>query len=846
MHLLPLGICAWILSVHAFHDYTTDAQNNLNQGGHLLLPLVVQSQEREAVQDDLALLQSFLSIQSKIESGGSQHPNSTDVVARAFPESRTSGRALSVARSSLRSSHVDPALLRPHDGLRTKLKRLARSIANVLSVKRPIELSTAGTKSVSLVAGASNQSGAPGNALFVATPRYVDPAPFAAHHGLDMRLAGTPVSLNRSTSTHFYQLFKHRHAHRVDSTSRATEQHQGNSRQHAHRVTAHIATGDSLFDAIMIALWLTLGLKGTLTLIGIVLFIGLHFWLCLAPERPRTLRVSAPATSIHVASASTVADPEADGKEDEQEAVRMCYVCMSRRIETVAIPCRHSSMCQQCMREVLSSNSLCPLCRAHISYSVYGLFDSDYVDLAGRLVEVVSGQAHDKRLDMYEGMFERIRGLVVLGIVAALFSLTLFLLLPERWPALLLAVYAVLVGYLPWFAVTVVAFERDDKSVRARFFSDEDPVFKAVGKALLFVLVAPIAIVVFFLPYGIFALIVRPFFTKVLPFVIFCLLAVVFFIVLNFWLYFVHPLGTCLRMLGSALMTFVFRPLGRGIVNTYRFCYTCVLSIWEGLTAIASACGHAISAVWEFTLAYVLTPIGHGIHHALDAFFDYVLVPLGYAIQYFCHGLGIVLHAIGRGVSACATAFYGYVLAPIGQGIHISAIAFYTYVVVPVKQGVTATASAFYLYVLMPIATGTLVCLKAVGDGIVMVVVGFYSSILVPIGLGLQAIWRAIANGMTNVFLALYAYVLAPLGSGINYVATAVYNGLAYLSLMVYVYALVPLGNGIASAATAVYESVLRPAAIGISDAFSATATAVSNVASAIASSIQDAFHAFV
>eukprot|EP00930_Biecheleria_cincta_P028476 TRINITY_DN1987_c0_g1_i1.p1 TRINITY_DN1987_c0_g1~~TRINITY_DN1987_c0_g1_i1.p1 ORF type:complete len:223 (-),score=13.77 TRINITY_DN1987_c0_g1_i1:395-1063(-) len=80
-----------------------------------------------------------------------------------------------------------------------------------------------------------------------------------------------------------------------------------------------------------------------------------------------------------VALASDVVQPPAMPSTCENE--RLCIVCCSETISTAAWPCRHSLLCEACMKEVRLRSGECPVCRATIEGVYQGRFQSEMVEL---------------------------------------------------------------------------------------------------------------------------------------------------------------------------------------------------------------------------------------------------------------------------------------------------------------------------------------------------------------------------------------------------------------------------------------------------------------------------------
>jgi len=72
-----------------------------------------------------------------------------------------------------------------------------------------------------------------------------------------------------------------------------------------------------------------------------------------------------------------------------QRGVRTCVVCFEKEITTVALPCRHSSVCGDCMQDIRTRTNKCPICRAKIMLIQHGHYDTEFVGFTLLAVETV-------------------------------------------------------------------------------------------------------------------------------------------------------------------------------------------------------------------------------------------------------------------------------------------------------------------------------------------------------------------------------------------------------------------------------------------------------------------------
>jgi len=83
------------------------------------------------------------------------------------------------------------------------------------------------------------------------------------------------------------------------------------------------------------------------------------------------------ATGAHTKEASSV------------RGVRTCAACFDKKITTVALPCRHSSVCGDCMQDIRTRTNKCPICRAKIMLIQHGHYDTEFVGFTLLAVETV-------------------------------------------------------------------------------------------------------------------------------------------------------------------------------------------------------------------------------------------------------------------------------------------------------------------------------------------------------------------------------------------------------------------------------------------------------------------------
>jgi len=102
----------------------------------------------------------------------------------------------------------------------------------------------------------------------------------------------------------------------------------------------------------------------------------------------------------------------------KETKIRECAVCMTEAVNTVCLPCKHSIMCEDCIKELRSrGNMRCPYCRARINTYRVGIYDSDFVNFVEEGVNIVSDAASGVAASISEGMYDNIRPLLLCGAI---------------------------------------------------------------------------------------------------------------------------------------------------------------------------------------------------------------------------------------------------------------------------------------------------------------------------------------------------------------------------------------------------------------------------------------------
>mmetsp|Transcript_41412 Transcript_41412/g.77091 ORF Transcript_41412/g.77091 Transcript_41412/m.77091 type:complete len:922 (+) Transcript_41412:65-2830(+) len=559
-----------------------------------------------------------------------------------------------------------------------------------------------------------------------------------------------------------------------------------------------------------------------------------------------------------------------------------CVICLEAQVSVMLVPCRHAVLCDDCAEPILSGSGTCPICRVHITNHARGHFTDDYVDL----VHAMEARMESTQAAAYEGMYNNIRPLMVTGALLGTGAAACFVLAAPA--AIPLAGAALAVGYLPWFATTVAHFESESEAgsqlAAASVFSRADlsRPLTLIAKAVTMAVAVPFAALVFFIPYGLFAGVLRPLARGLVHGLVrLCAYAHV---------YAVCPTIRNLQILSRHLLTFLRATghagweqaviLGNLLAQGGRKVGDALNLLAQHLHVMAVRGGEAVAHGAGVMHENVFTPIGQGMQHgarvvysdvmcpggrraravarhvaaaaaaAARATYNNVLVPSAHALQQASRKVGIAL-ATG------ATSIYTYVLLPSGRamvlvlrrsrdGILTAAEAVYSYILVPMFKGVVATAHMLHDYVLVPLGQATLKGLKLLGNGMTVSAEFIYRNVLVPLGsgtwaalraLGSGAAWglRALGNGLAFGASLTYQYFLLPCAYGVALVAYGTWRGACVATASLYAHALVPTGQVIAAGARTAYVYIIAPSGRALYTAGAATAEAVKSLGSALA-----------
>ena len=410
-------------------------------------------------------------------------------------------------------------------------------------------------------------------------------------------------------------------------------------------------------------------------------------------------------------------------------------------------------------------------------------------------------------------MYNHIRPLMVTGVLLASGAAACFVVCPPAAPALLAG--AGVVGYLPWFATTVANFEQEPLEEQTnRIFTEEDfsSPLRLVTKGVVLLVAAPVALGVFFIPYALYAGVLRP----------------------------LGRIGFQGLVRGSiGFHVYMLRPLGRFLATAGRFLWDATVGT---VNLLGDVLGVAAQAVYDFVLAPswgAITWCGQKIADAASWTYENCLVPFGNAVSQAAQaGYQNVLapcgSAIWSGLAAVGHGTYNRVLVPLGEILTAGAEAMYAWVLVPAGQAtvyafnglcylVAATGRGLCNYVLLPAAGATWEGLKFLGrmtalgaenvyvHGLRPLAGLVYNGLLCPVGRAVGLLATGVAAGVVALASASYKYVLLPCFNAGSCVAVGIAVGISTAAGACYQYLLVPVATAAASAATNVYSYVLVP-----------------------------------
>lgn len=555
---------------------------------------------------------------------------------------------------------------------------------------------------------------------------------------------------------------------------------------------------------------------------------------------------------------------ESNRAADQEQEDRLCVICLSAARDVMLMPCRHAVLCSACLESLmLREDAACPVCRKQIRNYAYGFFVDDYVERV---------QAIEARLELsgtaaYDGMYNHIRPLMVAGALLASGATACFVLALTAAPALAAGAFAV--GYVPWFLTTVAQFEQEDMGAESlapmQIFSREDwrhPLTLLAKTAVLSVAV-PVSAAVFFLPYGLYAGVLRP-----------AALATVKSLIRTFcfaYTYVARPaasrIAAVLKTLGNvlaasvssmadvvvacskALHDFLLIPGCNFIKGAFSLISQTVAELSRSaydnvLAPCAKATWALIKATSLALNSYVIAPSISATSAALGMLYENVLLPS-------CRAGYVTLQVLGRVIVAAGRGMYSHILVPLCQIL---------------DSGMTSAATCLYTFILLPLGETAFATLHMLRRGVRTAANGLYTYCLVSCGKALEALGAAIsffARGLAGTAELLFHYVLMPswklagrilhgLGQGMALAAETAYRAFVVptfgvagsvarvisgcfivASATIYTYALVPSAALLSSGAKAVYVCAILPSARAAWNVGAATAGAVQCAATA-------------
>ena len=487
---------------------------------------------------------------------------------------------------------------------------------------------------------------------------------------------------------------------------------------------------------------------------------------------------------------------------------RLCVICLTQPRNVMLMPCRHAVLCEDCLEILMERNpSACPVCRKRIQNHARGHFVDDYVEL----VRALEMRMERSQMAAYEGMYNHIRPLMVTGALLASGAAACFVICPPAAPALLAG--AGVVGYLPWFATTVANFEQESTEERThQIFTPEDYAhpLALVGKGVILLVAAPVALTVFFIPYGLYAGVLRPFSRLVAQGLL---------------------RGAC------ATHVYLLRPVANLVVKA------CQLML-DGTVAAGNFLGDLLGVTAQAFYDAVLAPTWSGLKW-LGGHIATVAQHLGHAVAWAAERSWNVMRSWGawawQGMEYVGRNAYHKVLAPAGQILSTLAEGLYAWVLVPMGQlavgtlkglckGILAVSSGLWNYVLVPSASVTWQGLNMLGNGLSMAAEhaygyvlqplagGLYSYIFLPIGWAVSKVatgtayaFGAAAMAVATLAEGCFNYVLRPCFNAVSYVLSGLISVVSTVASGSYNYFLLPVAGAAASAGKAIYTYVLVP-----------------------------------
>ena len=143
-----------------------------------------------------------------------------------------------------------------------------------------------------------------------------------------------------------------------------------------------------------------------------------------------------------------------------------------RTFQLRSIPCRHAVLCVDCMHEIRTNHDgRCPICRTKIDAVLVGSFDAEFVDLVAMAAARAAPAVARARDYTFLQMYDNVRCFLLLGVLLCGLAAA-SLATGSGWAPWLFAL-CILLGWLPWFLVTVYSLEKED-SERPTVFQPDD------------------------------------------------------------------------------------------------------------------------------------------------------------------------------------------------------------------------------------------------------------------------------------------------------------------------------------------------------------------------------------
>ncbi|CAJ1397224.1 unnamed protein product [Effrenium voratum] len=549
---------------------------------------------------------------------------------------------------------------------------------------------------------------------------------------------------------------------------------------------------------------------------------------------------------------------------DRLDEERLCIICLTEPRTVMLMPCRHAVLCEGCLEILLQQrNCSCPVCRKRIQNHALGQFVNDFVDRRdAAMLTLARSQA-----EVYKGMYNHVRPLMVTGALLASGAAASFVVAPVFAPALLTS--AAVIGYLPWFATTVAQFEEEDIGEQTRMFTEEDmcsPLRCALKGAVILV-AAPVAAVVFFIPYGLYAGVVRPLARLTCQGLVngacmlhvYCLRPAARLLAhlgaelwdgavacgnfladitgaaaQTFYDWVLAPVGSGLRWCGRQLVNGaqvlheqMLLPLWHGATSAAEWTYHNILlpsaqCTWSGLKAAGGFVADCAVGLYSHVLAPAATTIGEALKAAgnlmasgaehlygyvlrplAEAVYRYLLLPSGRALQALAYATADAISRLASGLANGAVACYGYVLVPTWNAIASAARS--------LAYGVAEAAAACYGYVLVPTFNAGKSLLLGIGYGVASAASMAYHYAIAPIGRGLAWSASAIGHGVAAAAVACYECVLLPVLNAGRIVVVSIASGVATAASLTYEHAILPLASAVCAAGHGTYCYIILP-----------------------------------